>query len=61
MDASTMIELANKSSEHPIASCAQRVDLDRLAAEIEQTELPAASTAPQRRAGLGAWDGVAVD
>jgi transposase-like protein len=36
MDASTMIELANKSSENPIASCAQRVDLDRVAAEIEQ-------------------------
>jgi hypothetical protein len=36
MDASTVIELANKSSEHPIASCAQRVDLDRVAAEIEQ-------------------------
>jgi hypothetical protein len=47
MDASTVIELANKSSEHPIPSGVQGVDLDRIAAEI------AASTA-QRRAGLGA-------
>jgi hypothetical protein len=36
MDASTTIELANKSSEQSTASCAQRVDLDRVAAEIEQ-------------------------
>jgi hypothetical protein len=36
MDASTMIELADKSSEHLVASPAQRVDLDRVAAEIEQ-------------------------
>jgi hypothetical protein len=37
MDASTMIELANDLPSVPSPHVQQRVDLDRVAAEIEQT------------------------